>query len=205
MGHIITKIVTNPFLSKDVRKVVEWLLVPILSPFILLIAFLCCLGFGTAEHNNAMVDYCFYGVSYTGEIPTEVELQMAAMRSAFSSLDSAVASINSIAESNGLDSIQVKAVFYVLGADGQMSPEAFVNCFYTTEQRTRTVTTTNEAGEEVMTTETYSVTIPKSLASVYSSLSLVLGREVTPEEKANIQEIYTRIAGNGSAGDLPEE
>lgn len=177
-----------------------WFLTVLLSPLALLVSVLCCLGFGMAEHNNAMMDYCFYGASYAGEIPAEVEPQMAAMRSAFSSLDSAVTSINSMAESDGLDSIQVKAAFYVLCGDGQMSPEAFVNCFYTTEQRTRMVTVTNGAGEEVITTETYTVTIPKSPVSVYSSLDSALGREVTPEEKANIQEIYTRIAENRCEG-----
>lgn len=201
----IAKIAATLISSERGRKAIGWMLTAFFSPLILLVSVLCSLGAGAAQHNNAMMDYCFYGTSYTGEIPTEVKPQMAAMRSAFSSLDSAVASINSMTELYGLDPIQVKAAFYVLCADGQMPPEAFVNCFYTTEQRTRTVTATNEAGEEVITTETYTVTIPKPPASVYSSLDSALGREVTPEEKANIQEIYTRIAGNGSMGNLPEE
>ena len=93
------------------RKALGWILVAILSPAILLIAFLCSLGSGAAQHNNAMVDYGFYGVDYTGEIPAEFEGQMTSIRTSFASLDSAVASINATAEAGGLDPIQVKAAY----------------------------------------------------------------------------------------------
>lgn len=182
------------------RKALGWALVAVLSPVILLVAFLCCLASGMKDHNSAMMDYCFYGTGYTGEIPTEFEGQMTAMRASFSSLDSEVASVNAMTETSGLDPIQIKAIFYVLCADGQMSPEAFMDNFYTTEQRTKTVTTTNEAGEEVEVEELYTVTVPMSLSFVYSSLELALGREITPEEKENIQEVYARIAGSGGEG-----
>ena len=186
------------------RKAVGWILVAILSPLILLVAFLCCLGSGTAQHNNSMMDYCFYGSSYAGEIPAEFQGQMDAMRTAFSSLDSAVSSVNSIAESGGLDPIQVKAAFFVLCSGGEMDADTFAQCFYTTEERTRTVTvtTTNDDGEEVeeKQEESYTVTVPKSLNSSYASLSTALGREITAEERKSIQEVYTRIAGSGGEG-----
>ena len=44
------------------RKAIGWVIVAILSPAILLVAFLCSLGSGAAQHNNSMVDYCFYSV-----------------------------------------------------------------------------------------------------------------------------------------------
>lgn len=180
------------------RKALGWALVAILSPFILLIAFLCSLGSGAAQHNNAMIDYSFYGVDYTGEIPVEFEGQMTSVRASFASLDSEVATVNATAESSGLDPIQVKAVYLVLCAEGQqMTPEAFTSYFYTTEQRTRTVTTTNEAGEEVTTTESYTVTVPTPLTTVYANLSTALGQEITPEEKLSVQDVYTKIAGKG--------
>jgi len=180
------------------RKALGWILVAILSPAILLIAFLCSLGSGAAQHNNAMVDYGFYGVDYTGEIPAEFEGQMTSIRTSFASLDSAVASINATAEAGGLDPIQVKAAYLVLCAEGQeMTPETFVGYFYTTEQRTRTVYAANEGGEVVSSTETYTVTVPRSLASAFSSLSSALGREITAEEKTSVQDVYTKIAGKG--------
>lgn len=181
-----------------VRKALGWILVAILSPVILLIAFLCSLGSGAAQHNNAMVDYGFYGVDYTGEIPAEFESQMTSIRTSFASLDSAVAAVNATAESGGLDPIQVKAAYLVLCAEGQeMTPETFVGYFYTTEQRTRTVYAANEGGEVVSSTETYTVTVPRSLVSAFSSLSSALGREITTEEKTSVQDVYTKITGKG--------
>lgn len=179
------------------RKALGWALVAILSPVILVVAFLCSLGSGTAQHNNAMVDYSFYGTDYSGEIPAEFEEQMSFIRTSFASLDSAVASVNATAEASGLDPIQVKAAFLVLCSEGQMSPETFVNYFYTTEQRTRTVYAANEGGELVPSTESYTVTVPRSLAAAYASLSTALGQEISAENKTSVQEVYTRIAGKG--------
>lgn len=183
-----------------IRKAIGWVLVAILSPVILLIALLCSLGSGTAEHNNRMVDYLFWGSSYNGEIPAEFESQMTGIQTSFSSLDSAVSAINEIAESSGLDPIQVKAVFLVLCAEGQMDIDTFISHFYTLEERTRTVTTTNEDGDEVEVEETYTVAVPNSINTVYTALSGALGREITAEDKDNILAVYTRIAGTGSEG-----
>lgn len=183
------------------RKKVGWILAAVLSPIILLIAFLCSFGAGASQHNNAMMDYCFYGTAYSGQIPAEFQGQMDAMRTAFSSLDSAAAAVNSTMESGGLDPIQVKAAFYILCSGGELSTDAFLNCFYTTEEHTQTVTVTvtNEAGEEVEVEreETYTVTVPNSLDTAYADLAAALGREITAEEKKSIQDVYARIAGSG--------
>lgn len=189
-------ILTDP----KARKAVGWILVALLSPLILLVAFLCCLGSGAADHNHQMMDYCFYGTAYDGEIPAEFEGSMSAMRTAFSSLDSAVASVNNSAESNGLDPTQVKAAFYVLCSGGELDTDTFLDCFYTTEDRSRTVTVTNEAGEEVEQEESYTVSVPNSMETVYANLAAALGREITPEEKKTIQQTYTQIAGSGGEG-----
>lgn len=193
----VAKAIIAAITDPEARKILGWILVAILSPVILLIAFLCSLGAGAAQHNNAMMDYGFYGVDYTGEIPAELEDQMTSIRTSFLSLDSAVASVNAMAEESGLDPTQVKAAFLVLCAEGEMTPDTFISYFYTTKQRTRTVTITNEAGEQVPSTEAYTVTVPKSLTSVYSALGSTLGAEITPEKKQAIQEVYTRIAGKG--------
>nr|WP_326183661.1 hypothetical protein [uncultured Oscillibacter sp.] len=182
------------------RKAIGWVLAVVLSPIILLVAFLCCLGTGMAEHNNAMMNYSFYGTSYDGEIPTEYQEIVASVRNAFSSLDSAAMSVNAMAETSGLDPTQVKAVYYVLCPEGGVDLDAFLNCFYTTADRTRTVTSTGDDGEEVETEESYTVTLPSSLAMAYTNLSTLLGHEITTEEKENIQSVYTMIAGTAGEG-----
>lgn len=189
-------LITDP----NARKALGWILVAIFSPVILLVAFLCCLGSGTAEHNNCMADYCFYGGAYSGDIPAEFEGQMAAIRAAFSSLDSAVSSVNAIAESSSLDPTQVKAVYYVLCSEASTDPDSFAACFYSLEGRTRTVTITNEDGEEVESEEDYTVSVPHSLHTAYQLLSTFLGRDISEEEKEAVQSVYLRIAGNGGEG-----
>lgn len=187
--------------NEKARKAIGWILAAILSPLVLLIAFLCCLSAGASQHNNAMLDYCFCGTPYAGEIPKEFNGQVSAMRTAFSSLDLAVASVNSLAENDSLDPTQVKAAFFVLCSDYEMDVDAFARCFYTIEERTRTVTVTitNSDGEEVEVEqkESYTVTVPLSLDTAYANLAATLGREITLEERKGIQDIYTRIAGSG--------
>ena len=46
--------------NEKTRKGVGWILVAVFSPVILLIALLCSLGSGGAEHNNHSVEACFY-------------------------------------------------------------------------------------------------------------------------------------------------
>lgn len=182
------------------RKVVGGVLVAILSPIILLVALLCSLGSGTAEHNNRMTDYLFLGSSYDGEIPAEFEEQVTNMQASFSSLDSEVASVNELAESSGLDPVQVKAIYYVLCSEGQMGTNTFTDQFYALEERTRTTTVSTEDGDTVTIEETYTVAVPHSLTTVYANLSSSLGREITAEEKANIQELYNRVTGSSGEG-----
>lgn len=184
--------------SEKGRKVIGWIIAAILSPLILLVAFLCCLGFGMAEHNTRMVDYCFYDVSYDGEMPAEFESQMESMQTAFSSLDSAVDAVNDIAEADGLDSIQIKAIYCVLCSDGEVDTDSFVSCFYTLEERTQIMTTTNEDGEEVETEESYTVSVPCSIDTTYQQLGAFLGRDITEEEKEAIQSICLRGADPGA-------
>lgn len=125
--------------SEKGRKTVGWVLAAILSPVILLTAFLCCVGSGTAEHNSAVVSAAFYGTELSASVPEEYRMQLTQMRGSFSHLDAAVAEVNQKAEGNRLDPIQVKAVFFALcfGADtlSQTDAEAFVACFCETETR----------------------------------------------------------------------
>lgn len=124
----IAKAAATLLTNEKTRKGVGWVLVAVFSPVILLIALLCSIGSGGAEHNNASVEACFYGSTLSAEIPGEFRHSIEEMRSAFSLLDSAVVSANEQTESgNGLDPLRVKAVFYALcfGEDAPTQSEAY--------------------------------------------------------------------------------
>ena len=121
---MIAKAAATVLSNEKLRKGVGWTLVAILSPIIVLIALLCSIGSGGADHNNQAVAASFYGVSYSTEVPAEFRHHIEEMRTAFSLLDSAVASVNGQTESgNGLDPIRIKAVFYAL-CFGEDAPSA---------------------------------------------------------------------------------
>ena len=69
------------------RKAAGWVLVAILSPVILLIAFLCSLGSGATEHNITAVELCFYDtVTIPADTPEEYRVCIEAMRDSFVNL-----------------------------------------------------------------------------------------------------------------------
>ena len=190
--------------NEKTRKGLGWIVVAILSPIILIAVVLCSMGTGTADHNNHAVKASFYGATYSDEIPADYKVHVEDMRTAFSLLDSSVASANaSAADGIGLDPIRVKAVFYALcfgeDAPSRRAANRFVECFYTTEERTRTIQVTAQDGTVTTETETYTVTVPLSLESAFANLASELGREITEEDKDNINHIYYMIAG----GTLP--
>ena len=190
--------------NEKTRKGLGWIVVAILSPIILIAVVLCSMGTGTANHNNHAVKASFYGATYSDEIPADYKVHVEDMRTAFSLLDSSVASVNaSAADGIGLDPIRVKAVFYALcfgeDAPSRRAANRFVECFYTTEERTRTIQVTAQDGTETTETETYTVTVPLSLDSALANLASELGREITEDDKDNINHIYYMIAG----GTLP--
>ena len=201
----LLKLAALSLTSADGRKTAGWILAAALSPLILIVAFLCALGSGEADHNNNMVKACFYGVELSEETPRELRDHANEMRSAFSLLDSAIYAANMQMENgDSLDSIRVKAVFLALcfGEDAPTARAAnrFVDCFYTTEEATRTVEVENEDGEITEEEETYIRLKPVSLAEAYSKVSVLLGRDITGEDKDNITHIYRIIVGD--MGDL---
>ena len=201
---MIAKAAATALSNEKLRKGIGWGLVAVLSPVILLIAALCSIGTGGADHNNQAVAAAFYGVSYSTEVPAAFRYHIEEMRTAFSLLDSAVASVNGQTESgNGLDPIRIKAVFYALcfgeNAPGRRAANRFVECFYTWETRTRTVEVESEDGT-VTSTEEYTVAVPVSLHQAYANLEAELGRTITEDDKSNINHIYTMIAGTEGGG-----
>ena len=207
---MIAKAAATVLSNEKLRKGVGWTLVAILSPVIVLIALLCSIGSGGADHNNQAVAASFYGVNYSTEVPAEFRYHIEEMRTAFSLLDSAMASVNGQTESgNGLDPIRIKAVFYAL-CFGEDAPSAraasrFVECFYTWETRTRTVDIENGDGTVTSTVEEYTVAVPVSLYQAYANLEAELGRTITEDDKSNINHIYSMIAGAAGGGNYNGE
>ena len=186
--------------NEKARKGLGWIVVAVLSPIILIAVVLCSMGTGTADHNNHAVKASFYGAIYSDEIPADYKVHVEDMRTAFSLLDSAVASVNaSAADEIGLDPLKVKAVFYALcfgeDAPSRRAATRFVECFYTVEERTRSIDVTAEDGTVTTETETYTVTVPLSMESVYTNLASELGKTITEDDKENVNHIYYMIAG----------
>ena len=201
---MIAKAAATALSNEKLRKGIGWGLVAVLSPVILLISAMCSIGTGGADHNNQAVAAAFYGTSYSSEVPMAFRSHIEDMRTAFSLLDSAVASVNVRTEGgNSLDLIRVKAVFYALcfgdDAPSRRAANHFVKCFYTWETRTRTVEVESEDGT-VTSTEEYTVAVPVSLHQAYANLEAELGRTITEDDKSNINHIYTMIAGTEGGG-----
>lgn len=204
-GVIAAKIAAALFSDERGRRAVGWIIVAVLSPLILIIAVLCSIGSGGAEHNNTAVEACFYGVAYSAEVPQEYKDHIDDMRTAFSLLSSAVYTANAQAEGGVVDLTRVEAVFYVLcfgeDAPSRRAANSFAECFYTTETRMRTVEVLDETtGETSTEEEEYTVTIPLPLETAYANVAALLGREITEEDRNNIEHIYTTVAGSAESG-----
>lgn len=211
---LIAKAAAIVLTDERARKAIGWVLVAILSPIILLIAFLCSLGSGATEHNITAVELCFYDtVAIPTETPEEYRVCIEAMRASFGQLDAAIAAINENAEEgNSLDEIRVKALFYALyfGAESHGDASAFADCFVTYEERTRMVPVEGSdppAEEE----ENYNAAIPiEDLDTVWQNIAAAMGVTPTAEQKNNASSVYNLIrygaagGGSGFAGsDVP--
>ena len=192
---LVARAVAMALSDERIRKSVGWTIVAILSPIIVLIAILCGMLSGTANHNNAALELCFHGGAIAGNVPAEYREHIENMRSSFAVLDDAIKEVSSNMEGgDSLDSTRIKAIFYSLyfGAEqpSQVNSKTFVDCFVTYEERTRSV-----IGEDGTThTEVYTVTVPiKDQPTIYKNIDKKLGITVTSENKANATEIYYRI------------
>ena len=200
MSAVAAKIAGAVLSDERGRKAVGWILVALFSPLILLIAFLCALGAGGAEHNSAAVKASFYGSAFTEQIPAAYRAHISDIQSAFSALDAEIASVNAAAEDETIDAVRVKAAFYALCAGDNtpsaVSPGPFVACFYTTEVRTRTVEVTDpDTGESSTEEEEYTVNVPVSLETAFRNLAALRGREISEDDRDNVSRIYTMISG----------
>ena len=72
MSTQLVRLAAAVLTSEKGRRTVGWVLAAILSPVILLVAFLCCVGSGTAEHNGAVVSAAFYGTELSASVPDRI-------------------------------------------------------------------------------------------------------------------------------------
>ena len=171
------------------RKILGWILLTVFAPLILMVALLCGLGAGTAEHNNAAVDACFYGAAFSEKVPAEFKDHVSQMQKAFSKLDDAVETVNENMGGGSLDPIRIKAVFYALcfgeDAPSRRAASRFVGCFYTLEERTGMGEETDENSDVDEDSYPHTAAVPCSLSDAYAALAVELGREITADDMAN--------------------
>ena len=181
--------------DKRTWKAAGILLAAILTPFILIVVAICSMLYGTASHNNAAVELTFFGGSIPTSMPTEYRDYITEMRACFSALDGAISAVESEMEGgDSLDPIRVKAVFYALNFGTEDLPlrrakaREFVDCFVYYEECVHTAEDEDE--EDYVHLRAYPI---HDLPTVYANVSSVVGRAVTPNDMANITEIYLRV------------
>ena len=212
---LIAKAAVTLLANEKTRKGLGWIVVAILSPIIVVAALLCALGSGASSHNTNVAQLCFQNGFLPLDVPAEFRACIKEMRTCFAELDEAIAAMESDMEDGGsLDPIRVKAVFFILYF-GSEAPDAgrFAGCFVNSEVRTRTVTTTDEEGNETEAEQTYTAYVPiGDMDTVYANIAASLGIEITGEQKSNADNVYNLIkygypttAGGGSfdGGDVP--
>ena len=203
---ILAKAAAVVLTDEGARKKVGWALVVILSPAIVVLALICSLAAGTSDHNVSVAQMCFHGGAISSEVPDEYRMYIVDMRDCFELLDGYITAINGMAEGGAsLDETRVKAIFYALyfGADDPSASarQEFADCFTKYETRTRTVTRTDEDGNEVEVEENYTVAIPiTDLAEVYRNLDALLGSGITEEQKDNADSVYNLIRYGSTGG-----
>ena len=187
--------------DRETRKRVGQALALILSPLVLLVAFLCCLASGTAQHNAATADLCFLGGPLPEDLDSEYREAILTMRESLGVLDLVIAQVQEQTPSgSGLNASQIQAAFFSLcfgDTDLPVSePTAreFVDCFVRYEQRT--VQETDENGDTVLVE--YTAAIPLPLSTACRNLE-ALGYGVKENTPGAIQSAYERYTYHGGS------
>ena len=187
--------------DRETRKRVGQALALILSPLVLLVAFLCCLASGTAQHNAATADLCFLGGPLPEDLDSAYREAILTMRESLGVLDLAIAQVQERTPSgSGLNASQIQAAFFSLcfgDADlpvRELAAREFVDCFVRYEQRT--VQETDENGDPVLVE--YTAAIPLPLSTACRNLE-ALGYGVKENTPGAIQSAYERYAYHGGA------
>ena len=195
---LIAKAAATVLTDESTRKTAGWITVAILSPTILLIAFLCALASGSATHNISAAELCFYGGELPADTPEEYRTYIEDMRTSFDLLDGFISTADGkTEEEKSLDEIRVKAFFYALyfgeDAPSRRDHQKFVDCFVAYEERTRT-SPIEGSDPPAETEETYTVAIPiEDLETAWRNIASVMGVEPTDEQKQNAGSVYRLI------------
>ena len=112
---LIARAAATVLTDENTRKTMGWIIMAVLSPIILVIAFLCALASGSAAHNVSAAELCFYGGELPQDTPEEYRTYIEDMRTSFELLDGFITMVDSkTEEEKSLDEIRVKAFFYAL-------------------------------------------------------------------------------------------
>ncbi|MDE6590702.1 MAG: M23 family metallopeptidase [Oscillospiraceae bacterium] len=182
--------------NEKTRKGIGWAVVAILSPIIVVAALLCVLGSGAVSHNISAAQLCFQDGPLPDDIPAEYRVCIEEMRVHFAELDESISAIEAMIEDDGsLDPIRVKAVFFSLYFGGEAPLiSQFANCFAASEIRVRTVTETDDEGNEIQVDQIYTAAVPiGDMDTVYANITASLGGEITEEQKSNADDVYSLI------------
>lgn len=195
--------------NEKTRKALGWVIVAILSPLIVLVVLICAVLSGSSQHNVSAVELCFHGGTISSSATPEYRGYIEDMRGSFAQLDRAIEEINAQCEDgNSLDDTRVKAVFYALYFAAEHPDDsgirAFTDCFVDYEERTRTVTTTDEEGNEVEVEETYKGHSPDESNAGRGFAQYALGKKYRDGQgvERNIQkavELFTLAAKQGNS------
>ena len=206
---LIARAAATVLTDENTRKTMGWIIVAVLSPIILVIAFVCALASGSAAHNVSAAELCFYGGELPQDTPEEYQTYIEDMRTSFELLDGFITTVDSkTEEEKSLDEIRVKAFFYALYF-GEDSPsrrdhQKFVDCFVAYEERTRMVPVEG-SDPPAEAEETYTMAIPiEDLETVWQNIAASMGADPTAEQKANADSVYSLIrygyTSGGAAG-----
>ena len=193
---LIAKAAAMLLTDEKTRKGIGWIIVAIFSPIIVVVALLCSLGTGAVSHNINAAQLCFQDGPLPDNIPAEYRVCIEEMRACLAELDEAITAIESNMDDGGsLDPIRVKAVFYTLYFGSEVPAiSQFANCFVDSEIRTRTVTETDDEGNETEVEQTYTVYVPiEDMDMVYANIAASLGDEITEVQKANVDNVYSLV------------
>ncbi len=193
---LVAKAAATLLTNEKARKGVGWVVAAILSPIIVLVALLCSLGSGAADHNISAAQLCFQTGPIPADVPAEYRICVEQMRANFAGLDTVIADIQSnMDEGNSLDPIRVKAVFFSLYFGVEAPPVSqFAHCFAASETRTETVTEKDEDGNDVEVERIYNVFVPiEDMGTVYSRITASLGVTATGEQQSNADNVYSLV------------
>ena len=198
---MLTKAGAALLTSEKTRKTAGWVVAVILSPAIVLVALICCLASGAAQHNAAAADLCFLG----GELPADMDPAYAQciydMRASLTTFDIVIAQMQEMTVSgSGLNATQIKSAFFSLCFGGDNLPvseaeaRSFVDCFVRHE-----ITMQQELdaeGNVVMVEHT--IAVPLSLGMSCQNLQ-DMGYGVTDDTAETILSAYDRYAYHGGS------